>query len=133
MANMGPGRRNRLLRSAFPKRVAPASSFHRPGLGKSPRKRGRVQKAPIDRVKPDDISHFMQRDPMVRESMVCWILVTHRPPDTPHFPDAHEVGLPNIVAAEARFGSLTERSVAAAFRRPSFREVLEVEFMQHHA
>src|SRR5439155_14503571 len=80
-----------------------------------------------------DISNFMQRDPMVREPTVCWILATHRPPDTSHFPDAHEVGLPNIVAAEARVGGLTKCRVAAAFVGASYSEVLKVKFMQHHA
>src|SRR6058998_3424037 len=48
----GKADRNSLFRSAFPKRVAPASSFHRPGLGKFPRKRAKAQRALIEQVKP---------------------------------------------------------------------------------
>src|SRR5688500_14448944 len=71
---------------------------------------------------------------MVRQTTVHWILVSDGPTHTTHLPNAHEVGLPNIVTAKTRFGCLGKlrRSsrVACATTRL---QIVEVVLMQHHA
>src|SRR5450759_2203666 len=74
----------------------------------------------------------MQRDPMIGESAIGWILEADGPTDAPHLANAYKIRLPDIVAAEALFRCSMESSVLLGVARATAFHVAEVVFVQHH-
>src|SRR5258706_9026721 len=86
-----------------------------------------------ERMKTRDIANFMKRDPVIRHSPVCWILIADRPTDAAHFSNAREVCFPHLIAAKAVYRRLIEIRIASRVTRPILLHVFKVVLMQDHA
>src|SRR5207253_3922664 len=80
-----------------------------------------------------DISHFVQRDPMIRDHPGIRILVTDGPANAAHVSDTDKIRLPEVVATETRFRGLSEVRFRGWHARALLFQVPEIMFMKNHA
>src|ERR1700674_5627258 len=55
------------------------------------------------RIETRHVARLVQRDPMIGESTISWILEADGPTNALHLTNAYKIRLPDIVAAEALF------------------------------
>src|SRR5580765_246372 len=85
-------------------------------------------------IEAGDIARLVQRDPMIRKAAVSRIFITDGPANTAHFPNANEVGFPNVVTAESCFSGFKEMgSVRRVAGSTSALQVVEIILVQDHA
>src|SRR2546423_1549103 len=81
-----------------------------------------------------DVADLVQRDPVVREPLVDWVLVADGPAHAAHLADRDEVRLPDVVAAEGLFGEFVElRTCFRVGRRRALLHVAEVVLVKNHS
>src|SRR5476651_659817 len=54
-------------------------------------------------IETPHVARRVQRDPMIGESTISWVLEADGPTNAPHRADAYNIRLPDIVAAKALF------------------------------
>src|SRR6185295_14431432 len=80
------------------------------------------------------VSCFVQCDPMIREPVVCRVLVTYGPSNSTHLADPDKISFPDFVATETGFGILHKlgRAVRITSAHTLF-QVLKIILVQDHA
>src|SRR5581483_10381477 len=85
-------------------------------------------------VESGDVARLMQREPVIRQIAVGWILVADGPTHSAHLADAYKLGFPNVVAAEALLRRFAKSGTAIRITGAAATfQIIEVVFVQNHA
>src|ERR1041385_147025 len=80
-----------------------------------------------------DIANLVQRNPVIGQSAVSWILIANSPADATHLANADEVRSPDVVTSETLLRCLPKGGSLARLAGTRLHHVVEVVLVEDHA